>query len=158
MRKFASNYVLSESGDFLKNGIVIAEDDGSILEYIDTHGKLSEMAQLTFYNGILIANFAFVKIREAAHLYDFDNRFSSLILADLGGKSEVSILDWLKICQQVQRFFPDMMIIEIFNGINQILSTDGGFRKENQPGVYLLTGTDLVILKLSENCRLKRIL
>jgi len=158
MRKFASNYVLSESGDFLKNGILIAEDDGSVLEYIDTDGKLSEIAQLIFFNGILIANFEFVRVQESAHVYEFDNRFSSLILPELEEKNEITIHNWLKICQQVQRYFPEMIITEIFEGINQILCAEGGFRKENQSGVYLLDGTDLVVLKLSENCRLKRIL
>ncbi|MFA5326566.1 MAG: hypothetical protein WC384_02120 [Prolixibacteraceae bacterium] len=158
MRKFAANYVISESGDILKNGIVIAEDDGSVLEYIDTEGQLREIARLEFHNGMLLGGFVFVKVRESISVADFDPRFSSLILPEISGMYEISILKWLEICKKVAALFPDMIITEITRGITAIICSDGGFRKENSPGVYLLTGSDLVVLKLTANCRLKRIL
>ena len=158
MKKFAANYVISDSGELLKNGIVIAEDDGSVLEYIDTDGQLQEIARLEFHNGILLGGFTFVKISEALPVLDFDSRFSSLILPEISGMNEVSIQKWLDICKKIPAFFPDMAITEIMRGITDILCTDGGFRKENTPGIYLLTGSDLIVLKLTMNCRLKRIL
>ena len=158
MKKFAANYVISDSGELLKNGIVIAEDDGSVLEYIDTDGQLQEIARLEFHNGILLGGFIFVKVREALPVFDFDSRFSSLILPEISGMNEVSILKWLDLCKKIPVLFPDMIITEIMRGITDILCTDGGFRKENTPGIYLLTGSDLVILKLTANCRLRRIL
>lgn len=158
MRKFAANYVLSESGGLLKNGIVIAEDDGSVLEYIDTGGKLEEIARLIFYNGILMGGFTFVKVREPLPVFDFDPRFSSLVLPGLEGKNEISIQDWLTICKLVPEYFPDMIITEIMKGITDIICSEGGFRKEYIPGIYLLTGSDLIVLKLTRNCRLKRVL
>jgi len=39
-----------------------------------------------------------------------------------------------------------------------MLVSEGGFQKENMPGIHLLTGSDLGILKLTPNTRLKRIL
>ena len=158
MKKFAANYVISDSGELLKNGIVIAEDDGSVLEYIDTDGQLQEIARLEFHNGILLGGFSFVKVREAVSERDFDSRFSSLILPEISGMNEISILKWLDICKKIPALFPDMAITEIMLGITDILCTDGGFRKENTPGIYLLTGSDLIVLKLTMNCRLKRIL
>lgn len=158
MKKFAANYVISDSGELLKNGIVVAEDDGSVLEYIDTNGQLQEIARLEFRNGIILGGFTFVKIREATPLHDFDSRFSSLILPEISGMKEISILKWLDICKKIPALFPDMIITEIMRGITDILCTDCGFRKENTPGIYLLTGSDLIVLKLTMNCRLKRIL
>jgi hypothetical protein len=158
MRKFAANYVISDSGELLKNGIVIAEDDGSVLEYIDTDGQLQEIARLEFHNGILLGGFTFLKVRESVSERDFDSRFSSLILPEISGMNEISILKWLDICKQIPVLFPDMVITEIMWGITEILCTDCGFRKENTQGIYLLTGSDLIVLKLTMNCRLKRIL
>jgi hypothetical protein len=158
MKKFAANYVISDSGELLKNGIVIAEDDGSVLEYIDTDGQLQEIARLEFRNGIILGGFTFVKVREAVSERDFDSRFSSLILPEISGMKEISILKWLELCKKIPALFPDMIISEIMRGITDILCTDCGFRKENTPGIYLLTGSDLIVLKLTMNCRLKRIL
>jgi hypothetical protein len=158
MKKFAANYVISDSGELLKNGIILAEDEGSVLEYIDTEGYLQEIARLEFHNGILLGGFTFVKVREAVPIMDFDSRFSSIILPEISGMNEISILKWLDICKKIPALFPDMMITEIMRGITDILCTDGGFRKEDTPGIYLLTGSDLIVLKLTTNCRIKRIL
>ena len=158
MKKFAANYVIPESGNLLKNGILIAEDDGSVLEYIDTRGNLQEMAQLTFHNGILMAGFQFVRDRKTLQDFDYDQRFSSIFLPELAAKNEISLLNWLEICKQVSDSFPDLLITEIFREITTMLCAEGGFRKEFIPGIYLLTGADLLVLKLTKNVRLKRIL
>jgi len=151
MKKFAANYVISDSGELLKNGIILAEDEGSVLEYIDTEGDLQEIARLEFHNGILLGGFTFVKVREAVPMMDFDSRFSSIILPEISGMNEISILKWLDICKKIPALFPDMMITKIMRGITDILCTDGGFRKEDTPGIYLLTGSDLIVLKLTIN-------
>jgi hypothetical protein len=158
MKKFAANYIYSESGELLKNGILLAEEDGLVLDYIDTSGQLHEIAQLSFLNGILIGGFCFSRVRESTPVTDLDHRFCSLVLPELDGKEEISILKWLEICKLVPTYFPDLVITEVFKEITNILCSEGGFRKETTPGIYLLTGADLVILKLSANSRLKRIL
>jgi hypothetical protein len=157
MKKLAANYVISDSGELLKNGIIVAEDHGSVLEYIDTKGELNEIARLAFYNGILLGGFNFVKVREAKQAIDVDSRFSSLVLVEISGMDEISIQVWLDICKKISVLFPEMKIIEITRKVTDIISSDGGFRKENTPGIYLLTGSDLIGLKLTINCRLKRI-
>jgi hypothetical protein len=159
MKKLAANYVISDSGELLKNGIIVAEDHGSVLEYIDTKGELNEIARLAFYNGILLGGFNFVKVREAKQAIDVDSRFSSLVLGEISGMDEISIQKWLDICKKISVLFPEMKITEITKIINDIICTDdGGFRKEDTPGIYLLTSADLSVLKLTMNCRLKRIL
>lgn len=158
MKKFAANYVISESGNLLKNGILIAEDDGSVLEYADTQGNLQEMAQLTFHNGILMAGFTFVRVRETLQVFDYDQRFLSIFLPELAAKNEISVINWLEICKQVSEQFPELVITEIFRETTQMICAEGGFRKEYTPGVYLLSGADLLVLKLTKNVRLKRIL
>lgn len=158
MKKLAANYVLSESGYLLKNGILVAEDDGSVLQYIDTFGNLQEMAQLTFHNGILMVGFTFIRVRETLQVFDYDQRFSSVFLPELATKNEISVMNWLEICKQVSEQFPDLVITEIFREITQMICAEGGFRKEYTLGVYLLSGTDLLVLKLTKNVKLKRIL
>ncbi|MBL7972371.1 MAG: hypothetical protein JNL03_12720, partial [Prolixibacteraceae bacterium] len=65
---------------------------------------------------------------------------------------------WLEICKQIPAHFPDLVITEIFEEITNRICQDGGFRKEYEPGIYLLTGVDLLVLKLTPNIKLKRIL
>lgn len=57
MRKIAATYVFPIHQPPLKNGIVILDNDGTILDILDTKGKLSEQANLEYYNGILIPGF-----------------------------------------------------------------------------------------------------
>ena len=80
MRKFTANYLLSDSGVFLKNGIVIVEEDGSAIEYLDTKGDLKEIAQMSFHNGILMAGFIFVKSSDFVPLSEAGNTVRSFRL------------------------------------------------------------------------------
>jgi len=57
MRYLSANYVFSISSPPLKNGIVCVNDNGCIVDVIDTGGKLEERAKLEFYNGILVPGF-----------------------------------------------------------------------------------------------------
>ena len=57
MRKISANYIFPVSGPPHKNGIVVVEKTGKILEVIDTGGDLREIAGLEFYNGIIVPGF-----------------------------------------------------------------------------------------------------
>lgn len=57
MRKLSADYIFPVSSPPLKQGILILDDDGTLLEIIDTGGKLRESANLEYYNGILIPGF-----------------------------------------------------------------------------------------------------
>ena len=57
MRKIAATYLFSINRPPIKNGIVVIDDDGTIINVIDTKGKLTEQANLEYYNGILTPGF-----------------------------------------------------------------------------------------------------
>jgi cytosine/adenosine deaminase-related metal-dependent hydrolase len=57
MRKLSADYIFNSHSSLLKRGILVLEDDGTIIDLIDTGGKLNEIANLEFYNGILIPGF-----------------------------------------------------------------------------------------------------
>jgi hypothetical protein len=156
MKKYAANYLVADSGDYLKNGIIVAGEDGFVLKYIDTKGELREIAQLTFLNGILMAGCTFVKTKAANS--EPDMPFESMVL-NLAAKSiQFSIQDMIGLGKQIQIQFPEMNIPEIINGMKEVLLSSGGFTKENIAGIFLLTGVDLVNLHFTPKSRLKKIL
>jgi len=57
MRKISANYIYPVSSKPLKNGIIVLDDDNKIQDLIDTNGKVKEIQDLEFYNGILIPGF-----------------------------------------------------------------------------------------------------
>lgn len=158
MRKFAANYLVSEVGVFLKNGIVIAQDDGTVLRLIDTKGDLSETEQLIFHNGILMGGCSFSKTNAAKAEPKTDQTFRSFVFQSIIGTKQFSIQNLIDLGKQVQIQFPEMKIPAILNEISEVLQTNGGFIKENIPGIYLLNGVDLSRLRFTPKSRLKKIL
>ncbi len=57
MRKISANYIFPITSKPLKNGILVTDDEGKILELIDTKGDLTEIAGLEHYNGVLVPGF-----------------------------------------------------------------------------------------------------
>jgi len=57
MRTLSAHYIFDGKGNFLKNGIVKIDDQGTILELIDTNGNLQESEGIEFYNGIITPGF-----------------------------------------------------------------------------------------------------
>ncbi len=57
MRKLSADYIFSCSSSPLQRGILLLDNDNTIIDIIDTGGKLEEIANLEFYNGILIPGF-----------------------------------------------------------------------------------------------------
>ncbi|MCD6366270.1 MAG: amidohydrolase family protein [Bacteroidales bacterium] len=57
MRRLSAHYIFPVDRPPLKNGIVEVDDNGTILNIIDTKGKNKETASTEFYNGILIPGF-----------------------------------------------------------------------------------------------------
>lgn len=158
MRKFAANYLVSDKGIFLKTGIVITKEDGLIEQYIDTGGDLREVEQLSFHNGILIAGFTFKRNNSIIHNSLIDNSFGSMLLQMAGGVTHLSIHVYMEMGKQLQVQFPEMKIPVIMKEMTEILLSDGGFGKEPNPGLYLLSGADLVHLHFTPKSRLKKIL
>ena len=158
MRKFAANYLISDSGLFLKNGIVILGEDGLVVQYIDTKDDIKEIEQLIFHNGVLMAGFKFTKTNSENLRFESDQLFRSFVLRATADSTQFSIQDLIDLGKQLQVQFPEMKIPAIFDEITVTLQTDGGFTKETIPGIYLLIGTDLVGLHFTSRSKLKKIM
>jgi len=57
MRKISASYVFTLVGSPLKNGIVVLNSNGTIVEVIDTQGRASEIQGLEHYSGLLVPGF-----------------------------------------------------------------------------------------------------
>ena len=57
MRKISATFVFPVNSPPLKNGIVVCDDDGTVLDLIDSGGKLEEKSGLEYYSGILAPGF-----------------------------------------------------------------------------------------------------
>jgi len=158
MKKLAANYLVSDAGKFLKNGILVAEEDGTAVEFIDTEGNLDEIALLSFHNGILISGYAFTRIKAESSVSQSVHFLSFIVNPAIAEFNSVSIHNLIEIGKQVQVQFPEMKIPEILNELNLCLLESGLFQKAKIPGIFLLIGTDLLELHFTAKSRLKRIL
>ncbi len=57
MRRLSANYIFPISSPPLKNGIIEIDDNGKILNIINTGGHLQESQNLEFFNGVLVPGF-----------------------------------------------------------------------------------------------------
>ncbi len=158
MKKLAANYLVSETGKFLKNGILVAEEDGTAVEFIDTKGDLDEIALLSFHNGILISGYAFTRINPENPVCESEHFLSSLIIPAITELNLVSIHNLVEIGKQVQLQFPQMKIPEILGELNSFFTESGHFRKDKMPGIFILIGSNLLSLHFTAKSRLKKIL
>lgn len=157
MKKFAANYLISEAGVFLKNGIVVADDNGKALEFIDTTDDLKEIAGLIFHNGILISGVQYIKTMQEKLVSKAISPADTFLLKLINGLNQISILQFVELAKQLQEQFPEMKIPEIVETTTEVLVT-GGFSKDNQPGIYLLKSVDLQKLQFKPDTILKKII
>lgn len=147
MKKLAANYIISESNKFLKNGILLAEDNGTAIEYIDTNGDLDEIAQLTFHNGILVAGQIFIRVN-----LEVKSSFNK----NIQDKEQLSLSDLIELAKEHQLLHPERTIPEIWSALNTDLALS--YRKENAAGIFLLIGCDLPAFRFTAKSRLKKLL
>ena len=57
MRRFSANYIYTNTGLPIKNGVIGVNDDGTIVEIIDHKGQEKEYAHTEFRNGIIVPGF-----------------------------------------------------------------------------------------------------
>lgn len=158
MRKFAANYLISDTGMFLKNGIVIAEANGTIVQYIDTADDLKEIAGLIYHNGILIAGCNFLRANSPIIISETSDPIRTLVLNAVEEKNVFTVINLIDLGKKIQDQFPEMKIPGILNEISEILLSNGGFIKEYVHGIFLLIGVDLPQLRFKPTSKLKRIL
>lgn len=69
MRKIAATYLFCGNRPPLKNGILLCENDGTVVDIIENSGNLTEQSGLEFYSGILVPGFVNVHCHlELSHL------------------------------------------------------------------------------------------
>jgi hypothetical protein len=158
MKKFTANYLVSDTGVFLKNGIVIAGENGTPVEFIDTAGDLKEIESLVFHNGILFAGFRYIKVHAALPFSEFNNPVRSFISGLSAGSSQLTIQELIGFGKQLQEQLQELKIPEIIYELQEALLVNGGYVKEDIPGLFLLTGVDLPNLHFTPKTRLKKIL
>ncbi len=157
MKKFIANYLVSETGLFLKNGILVATEDGTAVEYIDTTGDLKELAGLIFQNGIVMAGFAFVRTTGSTPVSEPNETIQSFVYQRTTELNQLSLQDMIGLGKQMQNQFPEMNIPDIWQAITAVLLTNLGFMKQEVSGIFLLNGADLVRLQFTPKSKLKRI-
>jgi len=135
MRRLSANYIFPGDKPPLKNGIIHVDDDGTILDVIDTGGNLREEASLEFYNGIITPGFV------NAHCHLELSHLKGMVPEHTGLEKFL-----LKINQD--RYFETNLIrkrvIEghsemLQNGIvavGDICNTADSFEVKNQDGIY----------------------
>jgi hypothetical protein len=158
MKKFTANYLMNGHGDFLKNGIVVAEDDGTVLQCIDTSDNLIEIAGLSFLNGILMANCMFVKSDASVASMESNSLLSTMISKAVEGLDQFPIQNLIDLAKDIQEQFPEMNIPEILNEIKLNLFLQAGFAMETKSGILLLLGVDLPRLRFTSKSKLRKIL
>ena len=57
MKRFASQFLITNTGPMLKRAVVTTDDDGRIVSIMDTGGELKEQHSTEFHNGIIIPGF-----------------------------------------------------------------------------------------------------
>ena len=113
MRKIAATYIFSGNGKPLKNGIVVCENDGTVIEVVDTSGDLREQAGLEFYNGILVPGFVDVHCNLDTfnlNVFFYENGIIEA-LKKCGGSLEN---DFLSLCPSLALFFYGLPPLEYF--------------------------------------------
>jgi cytosine/adenosine deaminase-related metal-dependent hydrolase len=95
VRKIAATYIFPGNQPPIKNGTLICEPDGTIVDIIDTKGELKEESGLEFYSGILVPGFVNThchlelshlagKIEENTGIGGFVGKINTLRNEDLG--------------------------------------------------------------------------
>jgi len=57
MRKISASFIISNAGAPLNNGILILDDDNSVVDLIDRKGCVKEIQDLEYYSGVLVPGF-----------------------------------------------------------------------------------------------------
>jgi len=57
MRKISASYIFTGKEKLLKNGVLLLDDEGYVVEVQDTKGNLREIPMLEYYNGIICPGF-----------------------------------------------------------------------------------------------------
>lgn len=158
MKKYAAHYLLTDTGNLLKNGIAVAGEEGYIVEYIDTKGAIREQEQMIFFSGMLSAAFDLVKHPNSLVNPFPEDSFEIQVIQSADGSKGLSFTQLVELARQLQQQFPEMDVPALLANMIRVLTANAQYVKEPRAGIYLLTGLDLKTLHFTPQSRLKKIL
>jgi hypothetical protein len=136
IRKFSAHLILPVSAPSLKMGKIICDSHGKILELIETNGRFKEEPFLEFYDGIIVPGFL-----------------------SLTNEDDFAIFNKLKVRQTEDPSYPlEQLIEEVTLKMAKALNCDhimGSLEVSKKPGINLISGVDLVSMKLTPKSQLK---
>lgn len=178
MRKISANYIFPCARKKpVKNGIVILSSVGEILEFIDPGEHYKELANVEFYNGILIPGLVFTKsqftqfnnsveisITEIT-AYNYPNLYQQGVkVSEIVPSPEMMNIDSVSIVKatsnQSALNFGDIICALTFeNAVHlKVDNKYGSFSSHRTPGVNLISPFDFDNFCLNNNSKLKRLL
>jgi len=152
MRKISANYILAPQGRWLKNGIIVLDDNLQITELIDTKGVMREIPKLEFYSGILTPAFVNAHCHlELSHLRNkirsLDGGLPDFVSQIMKMRSEQT--SQLEIAKAARR-----ADIEMFNNgiaaVADISNTTDSFDVKNSSSIYYHTFIEILGVESSK--------
>lgn len=151
--KFSAHYIFPGGSPPLKFGVVEADDCGTIIDLVNTGGKLYEMQSLEFYEGIISPAFQTITSND---LLPFPDHFSEMRSVNW---SRHAILDILRKMQESYPFsrlelLLDWATIYLAKNLNKN-NENGAIKIGQKPGLILITDIDFSKMKLTSHSQVK---
>lgn len=179
MRKIAANYIFPITSEPIRNGYLVINENGTIVEVVGSQDNIREIAGLEYYSGVLVPgmiltvggsnvviNLSKIEVdltpeqrKWARYLYSrgVQTIASKAVLNKLAQTQ--TLIDYLLKLSQAGVSFEDSLKeltfnnAKIFNLEKELGSLEGG----NTPGVLLITGFDFENNNLGLNASVKRL-
>ena len=165
MRKLAANLVYPCIEKPIKFGHLVVDDDGTILDIVDTGGKLIEEEGLEYHNGVLVPGFIINSTQADMTEKGVRMRFLAGVQVDyiepnqLSFSSKEPVVNQM-FAQQTDGASFDDALANATIGAARALGIDneyGCFKKGIKPGVVLLYPFDFVNNKMRHDTLPKRL-
>lgn len=165
MRKIAANLIFPCDGKIIKFGHVIVDDDGTIVDVVDTGGKLVEEEGLEYHNGVLVPGFLVDGTNASTSEKDLRIRTISGVQKEIVDVKNIEYNTKEPVVNQMfneqldNMTFSDALYkatIEPATVIGEA-ETLGCFKKGAKPGVVLLYPFDFVNEKMRHDTLSKRL-
>ena len=165
MRKIAANLVYPCIEKPIKIGHLVVDDDGTILDIVDTGGKLIEEEGLEYHNGVLVPGFIVNSTNADMTEKGVRIRFLSGVQLDVTDPNQLPyntkelVVNQMFGLQTDGASFDDALANATI-GAARVLGIDdkyGCFKKGTKPGVVLLYPFDFVNSKMRHDTLSKRL-
>lgn len=156
MRKFAAHYVLTETGDLLRNGLAEVAPNGQVT-LIDTKGSLIEIERLIFHSGLLIKGFEYIRNTQPSAITTNQSNAAGPLFSKILQSELVSLPEVFELAKQLQEVYPNQTVPQLLSHIDYALTEGNAYSKSAVSGLYLLSSLDLSTLRFKPSSRLKRI-